>query len=80
MKFPFRFLLATGWLAAVAIPAHAKIERVVEKTFTVQPGGNLHVETQGGNVSVEPSNDSVVKNHREGKNPRWHRQPRPTRF
>jgi hypothetical protein len=61
MKFPFRFLLATGWLAAIAIPAHAKIERVVEKTFTVQPGGNLHVETQGGNVTVEPSNDSVVK-------------------
>lgn len=61
MKFPLRFLLATGWLAAVAIPAHAKIERVVEKTFTVQPGGNLHVETQGGNISVEPSNDSVVK-------------------
>ncbi len=61
MKFPLRFLFATGWLAALAIPAHAKIERVIEKTFTVQPGGNLHVETQGGNISVEPSNDSVVK-------------------
>jgi len=62
MKLPIRFLLATGWLAAIAVPAsHAKIERVVEKTFTVRPGGTLHVETQGGNISVEPSNDGVVK-------------------
>ncbi|HEX2854270.1 MAG TPA: DUF4097 family beta strand repeat-containing protein [Opitutaceae bacterium] len=53
--------LLTAALLAVAPFAHAKIERMVEKTFTVQPGGTLTVETQGGNIQVQPSADSVVK-------------------
>ena len=54
-------LLSAGLLALVPFSAHAKIERVVEKTFTVQPGGVLHVETQGGDVRIETSADATVK-------------------
>ncbi|MSU69282.1 MAG: hypothetical protein EXS39_00595 [Opitutaceae bacterium] len=61
MKLLLRFLLVTGWLTAAAIPAHAKIERVVEKAFTVQPGGSLRVETQRGSISVQPSGDAMVR-------------------
>ena len=62
MKPTSRFLLAAGLLAAAfTAPAHAKIERSVEKTFTVQPGGTLHVETQGGDIRVSASNEPVVK-------------------
>lgn len=56
-----RFLVAAGLLAATAFPASAKIERTVEKTFTVQPGGTLHVETSGGEIRVSPGDDGVVK-------------------
>ena len=61
MKPYLCFLAATGLLAAPALTAHARIERTVEKTFTVQPGGRLHVETQGGEIRVMPGTDSVVK-------------------
>ena len=61
MKSTSRFLLAAGLLALAPFAAHAKIERVIEKTFTVQPGGSLHVDTQGGEVRVSPSSDNVVK-------------------
>ena len=54
-------LLTAGLLALVPFAAHAKIERVVEKSFTVQPGGILRVETHGGDVRVETSSDSTVK-------------------
>jgi len=54
-------LLTAGLLAIGPISAFAKIERVVEKTFTVQPGGWLKVETQGGDVRVRTSNDTTVK-------------------
>src|SRR5882672_9895040 len=61
MKSPLRFLLVAGLLSMAAIPAHAKIERVVEKTFVVQPGGSLRVTTQGGSIKVQPSSDLTVK-------------------
>lgn len=61
MKSTPRFVLVAGWLALIPVAAHAKIERVVEKTFTVQPGGTLHVSTQGGEVRVTPALDGVVK-------------------
>ena len=61
MKLSPRFLLATGLLAASALVAHAKIERSVEKTFTVQAGGKLRLETQGGEIRVMPGSDGVVK-------------------
>lgn len=61
MKPTSRFLFAAGLLAAAVLPAQAKIECVIEKTFAVQPGGTLHVMTQGGDIRVSPSNDMVVK-------------------
>lgn len=54
-------LLTAGLLALTPFSAHAKIERVVEKTFTVQPGGHLKVETQGGDVRVQTSSDATVR-------------------
>ncbi len=53
--------LAAGLLALVPVSAFAKIERVVEKTFSVKPGGSLTVETEGGNVRVETGDDTTVK-------------------
>jgi len=63
MKIPYRFLcrslsIAVGLAVATA---QAKIERIVENTFTVAPGGMLRVETEGGSIRVQPSSDSVVK-------------------
>ena len=63
MKTPYRFLCRSLFIAvglAVAT-AQAKIERIVEKTFSVAPGGTLRVETEGGSIRVQPSSDSVVK-------------------
>ncbi len=52
--------LAAGLLALFTVPAHARIDRVVEKTFNVQPGGLLTVETQGGSIRVDTANTSKV--------------------
>lgn len=54
-------LLAASLLAFIPLHAHAKIERVVEKSFSVQADGLLTVETQGGNVRVETSEGNTVK-------------------
>jgi DUF4097 and DUF4098 domain-containing protein YvlB len=48
-------------LAAFTASASAKIERVVERTFQVQPGVHINVTTSGGEIAVESSNDSVVR-------------------
>lgn len=56
-----RLLLSVGFLAASALVAHAKIERVVEKSFPVNGAGTLRVETQGGGIRVSASTDSVVR-------------------
>jgi hypothetical protein len=56
-----RFLFAAGLLAASALVAQAKIERSVEKTFTVSGTGKIHLETQGGEIRVTPGADGVVK-------------------
>ncbi len=61
MNTSSRFLFAAGLLAIVPLAAHARIERDVEKTFTVQAGGKLHLETQGGGITVTRGNDGVVK-------------------
>ena len=61
MKLTSRLLPLAAFLAVAVTAAHAKIERIVEKTFTVQPGGTLRVETQGGEIRVGPSGDNVVK-------------------
>lgn len=55
------FLAVAGLLALAPVAAQAKIERVVEKSFTVQPGGTLTVETQGGDVRILTSNEATVK-------------------
>ncbi len=60
MKRSF-FLLAAGFLAAAVLPAHAKIEHTVEKSFAVQPGGSIQVATAGGEISVQPSTEAVVR-------------------
>lgn len=61
MKLHPRLLVAAGLLAATAISVQARIERTVEKTFSVQAGGRLHIETQGGEIRVTPGADGVVK-------------------
>ncbi len=55
-------LLTLGALLAVPAVLQAKITRTVEKTFTVQPGGNLKVRTSGGDIKVltGPGNDVKV--------------------
>ncbi|MGC4070924.1 MAG: DUF4097 family beta strand repeat-containing protein [Nibricoccus sp.] len=60
--FPFSRGIMMAGLALAALPlAEAKIERVVEKTFTVASDGILKIETSGGNVRVrsEPGATSV---------------------
>jgi DUF4097 and DUF4098 domain-containing protein YvlB len=49
--------------AAFALPAvlNAKITRTVEKTFSVQPGGNLKAVTQGGNIVVKTADIAEVR-------------------
>ncbi|HWA88366.1 MAG TPA: DUF4097 family beta strand repeat-containing protein [Opitutus sp.] len=61
MKAQSFLLVTAGLLALAPISAHAKIERVVEKTFTVSPGGLLNVSTQGGDIRVETAAGNVVK-------------------
>jgi DUF4097 and DUF4098 domain-containing protein YvlB len=56
-----RFLATTSALAVLTASASAKIEREVEKTFTVQPGVHLKVSTAGGNVTVRSSGDTLVR-------------------
>jgi hypothetical protein len=61
MKFYLPVLVGLGWLFAAPIVLNAKIERTVEKSFTVQPGGTLKVETNGGGIKVTPGPDNAVK-------------------
>ncbi|MEO5961654.1 MAG: hypothetical protein ABIR80_21280, partial [Opitutaceae bacterium] len=61
MNQSFCRLIAVGALVVAPLALQAKIERLVEKTFTVGANGTLHVSTQGGEVRVTPSSDSMVK-------------------
>jgi len=55
-------LFASLVLAASVTPlASARIEREVERTFSVQPGVALKVSTFGGNITVSSSKENVVK-------------------
>ena len=56
-----RLLFAAGSVSAFVLTAQAKIERTVEKTFTVTGVGTLRIETFGGGIRVLPSKDSVVR-------------------
>lgn len=61
MPTPIRIAALGCALAALAVPASAKIERVIERTFTVQPGVSIDVTTSGGSIKVESSSDPVVR-------------------
>jgi DUF4097 and DUF4098 domain-containing protein YvlB len=57
-------VLAGIWMlfaGPLVLDADAKIERTVEKSFTVQPGGTLKVETNGGGIRVEAAAGDTVK-------------------
>lgn len=56
-------LLAFAAVLAAASPlvSSAKVERVVEKTFTVSPDARINVETQGGNIRVSTGAGNEIK-------------------
>jgi Putative adhesin len=54
---PFVYLVLATVIAA---PAFATIDREVQKDFTVKPGGELFVDTNGGPIEVTPSSDSEL--------------------
>ena len=60
MKFLLPLLTAGVLLAAPAM-LQAKIIRTVEKTFTVQPGGNFKASTQGGDIVIRTADVSEVR-------------------
>ena len=49
-SLPRLLLLAVALATPLALSA--KITRTIEKTFTVQSGGNLKASTSGGDVTV----------------------------
>src|SRR6478736_7464528 len=57
-SLPRLFLLVAVLAAPLALSA--KITRTVEKTFAVQPGGNFKAATQGGDITIEPSDRPEV--------------------
>ena len=48
-------------ITGTTVAAHAKITRTVEKTFSVQPGGRLTAETQGGNITIKTDDVNEVR-------------------
>jgi DUF4097 and DUF4098 domain-containing protein YvlB len=58
---PLRTLLAASVLATTAVAAHARIDREIEKNFTVNGAGTLKVSTQGGGIKVVPGSGNAVK-------------------
>jgi hypothetical protein len=54
-------VLALGALLATPALLEAKITRTVEKTFTVQPGGNLQASTQGGDITIKTADSGEVR-------------------
>lgn len=61
MKHHLLVLVGIGLLFAAPIVLQAKIERTVEKTFTVQPGGTLRADTSGGGIKVDPGAGNTVR-------------------
>ena len=53
-------LLSLGALLASPVAVSAKITRTVEKTFTVQPGGNFKASTQGGDIIIKTADVNEV--------------------
>lgn len=61
MKIYLPLIIGFGWLFAAPVVLNATVDRTVEKTFAVQPGGTLKVETAGGNINVEPGAGDTVR-------------------
>jgi hypothetical protein len=61
MNLSLRSFVAASILVAAAGAAHARIDRVIEKSFTVSDTGTLNVSTPGGAITVKPSSGGVVK-------------------
>lgn len=55
-----RLLCSAALLTGCTVVAQARVDRTVEKTFTVNGAGTLHVETQGGEIRVMASSDQSV--------------------
>jgi hypothetical protein len=60
MKTPL-LLLGLGALLVLPPALQAKITRTVEKTFTVQPGGNFKAITQGGDIAVSTGDVKEIR-------------------
>lgn len=54
-------VLSVGALLLTPVLLQAKITRTVEKTFTVQPGGNLKASTQGGDITIKTADSGEVR-------------------
>ena len=54
-------LFTLGVLLAVPSMLRADIKRSVEKTFSVQPGGHLKIQTSGGDIKVSTGSGNEVK-------------------
>jgi len=55
------FALFLGALLGSPAVLQAKIIRVVEKTFNVQPGGNLKATTSGGDIVILTADTSEIR-------------------
>lgn len=60
MKLLISFL-SLGIVMASPSLLEAKITRTVEKTFSVQPGGNLKAATQGGDITIRTADTQNVQ-------------------
>lgn len=54
-------LFVASTLAFAPAIAAAKIVRTVERSFTVQPGGQLTATTQGGNITIDTADTTEVR-------------------
>lgn len=61
MHASFCCLVVSTLLAATAAPASARIERIVERSFAVSGTGRLYVDTEAGEIRVEPGEASTVQ-------------------
>ena len=57
----FLSLLTIGTLLAAPALLQAKITRNVDKTYTVQPGGNFKALTSGGDITIKTADISEVR-------------------
>ncbi len=57
----FITLITLGAVLGAPVFAQAKINRTVEKTFTVQEGGDLKVQTSGGDIQILSGSGNEVK-------------------